>query len=62
MKTLLAKKYALPTQVINALIDFFIGFVDERGLEEYEEDDMDSDEDDDGESAAYGGTGDQGGK
>ena len=28
LKTLLAKKYALPTQVINALVNFFINFVD----------------------------------
>lgn len=56
LKTLLAKKYALPTQVINSLINFFIKFADE--LEAADE--MDSDEDDlDG---AYGGTGDQAGK
>ena len=31
LKTLLAKKYALPTQVINALINFFLKFAVDRG-------------------------------
>ena len=29
LKTLLAKKYALPTQVINALVNFFLKFAEE---------------------------------
>jgi len=37
IKTLLAKKYALPTQVINALVNFFIKFA-EDGLDDYDED------------------------
>jgi len=40
LKTLLAKKYALPTQVINALVNFFIKFVDTDGADLA---DMDSD-------------------
>ena len=52
LKTLLAKKYALPTQVINALISFFIGFADEGFADG--EDDMDSDDEP---GIAYGGTG-----
>lgn len=51
IKTLLAKKYALPTQVINAMIGFFIKFADEG----FDEDDIDSE--DDMQSNAYGGTG-----
>lgn len=42
LKTLLAKKYALPTQVINALVEFFLKFAGE-GIDEL---DIDSDEDD----------------
>ena len=39
LKTLLAKKYALPTQVINALVQFFIKFLDgEKTFAEDEED------------------------
>ncbi len=43
IKTLLAKKYALPTQVINALVNFFIKFVDEdlEGVEYDSEDEED---------------------
>jgi len=57
LKTLLAKKYALPTQVINSLINFFIKFADELEAGE-----MDSDEDEDDLDGAYGGTGEQVGK
>ena len=39
LKTLLAKKYALPTQVINALVQFFIKFLD--GEKTFAEDDED---------------------
>merc|ERR1719491_2876271 len=56
IKTLLAKKYALPTQVINAMIGFFIKFADE-GF-----DDEDIDSEDDVPSSAYAGTGEQEGK
>ena len=38
LKTLLAKKYALPTQVINALVNFFLKFADD-GVDFDEEDD-----------------------
>jgi len=41
LKTLLAKKYALPTQVINALVTFFTNFVD---AEAADIDEMDSEE------------------
>ena len=48
LKTLLAKKYALPTQVINALVQFFLKFADTAGVfaedpdsEEEEEDFVD---------------------
>ena len=45
LKTLLAKKYALPTQVVNALVQFFIKFLDGskkfEGDEEDEEIEMD---------------------
>ena len=41
LKTLLAKKYALPTQVINSLVDFFLNFADGGGVEM---EDMDSDD------------------
>ena len=53
IKTLLAKKYALPTQVINALVNFFIKFVDG----ELEAEDFDSDEDDMGGASAMGDSG-----
>ena len=39
LKTLLAKKYALPTQVVNALVQFFIKFLD--GQKTFEEDEED---------------------
>ena len=42
LKTLLAKKYALPTQVINALVSFFLKFADQG----FDEDDLDDDDDD----------------
>lgn len=42
IKTLLAKKYALPTQVINALVNFFIKFAEE-GLDDYDEEDSEQD-------------------
>ena len=45
LKCLLAKKYALPTQVVNALVQFFIKFLDGsktfEGDEEDEEIEMD---------------------
>ena len=37
LKTLLAKKYPLPTQVINALIDFFLNFAEDNDLEDDDE-------------------------
>ena len=51
LKTLIAKKYALPTQVINAIIQFFLKFVDVEGgdIEDMESDD---------EGAASAATGD----
>jgi len=55
LKTLLAKKYALPTQVINAIVTFFLNFAEE-GMGEV---DFDSDEDDEG---AFAGTGEEGSK
>ena len=52
LKTLLAKKYALPTQVINALVDFFINFSEgNRGMGE-----MDDMEDEDEEQVDDGST------
>ena len=56
LKSLLAKKYALPTQVINTMINFFIRFAEE-GLDE---EDIDSEAEDP--ASAYGGTGEQTGK
>ena len=44
LKTLLAKKYAKPTQVIKALVDFFLKFADTSGVFV---DDPDSDEEND---------------
>lgn len=54
LKTLLAKKYALPTQVINALVDFFLKFAEE-GIDDLG-DDMESDDD---MAAHQAGTGEQ---
>lgn len=50
LKTLLAKKYALPTQVINALVDFFINFSEgNRGMGEMGDmEDEDEEQVDDG--------------
>lgn len=45
LKTLLAKKYALPTQVINALVNFFLRFSNSEQMPDEMEDDM---EDEDG--------------
>lgn len=42
LKTLLSKKYALPTQVINALVKFFLKFVEDEFGPELELEDMDS--------------------
>lgn len=42
LKTLLQKKYALPTQVITALLKFFFKF--SKGGKTFEEDDSMSDE------------------
>ena len=45
LKTLLAKKYALPTQVINALVDFFLKFAEgNQQASLMKEDDKDIDE------------------
>lgn len=53
LKTLLAKKYALPTQVINSLIDFFAKFADK------EMDQMDAESDDEDLAAATATDGDE---
>ena len=54
LKTLLAKKYALPTQVINALVNFFLKFAEE-GVES----DLEDMESDDDMAARQAGTGEQ---
>ena len=47
IKTLLAKKYALPTQVINALINFFLKFaVNDSNYTDMNDDESDEGEDD----------------
>ena len=45
LKTLLGKRYALPTQVINALIAFFCKFGDETKQDAIDEEDDDMDVD-----------------
>lgn len=44
LKTLLAKKYALPTQVINCLVDFFIKFLEGNKTSSIMEEDDENDE------------------
>ena len=46
LKTLLAKKYALPTQVINALVNFFLKFAVDGGSQAHMNDEEYDDEDD----------------
>ena len=46
LKTLLAKKYALPTQVINALVNFFLKFAVDGGSQADMNDEEYDDEDD----------------
>ena len=46
LKTLLAKKYALPTQVINCLVDFFLTFAEGNKGMAMAMDDMEDEEDD----------------
>lgn len=38
LKTLLSKKYALPTQVINAMVAFFLKFIDGNPMQPEEDD------------------------
>ena len=53
IKTLLAKKYALPTQVINALVNFFLKFAVDGGSNMgMNDDDSDEGEDEYAETAA----------